>query len=291
MNTLWLNGKFMPLADGQLSVEDRSTQFGDGIYEVIAAYNGIPVLMDEHLDRWERSAAGLGIAQVHSRETRRNVIHELVRTLGSNRTMIYGHLSRGTAKRAHPFPKSATATELWYVRELAPYPEKWYTDGVSAVTHVDERWSRCWIKATCLLPNVLAKQYAVDHGAFDAILVMENGNVTESSAGNCYAVKNGVVYTHPTNGRILGGVKRGFTLELARSHGFAVREEVFSLDFLRTADEVFLTSTTINVLPVTRLDGHLVGTGRVGDVARGLGAIVEAEVRRRTEVQSAAAAV
>ena len=287
MNTLWLNGKYMPLADGQVSVEDRSLQFGDGIYEVIVAYNGMPVLMEEHLDRWDRSAAGLGIEQVHSRETRRSVIQELVRTLGTPRTMIYGQLSRGTAKRAHPFPKNASATEIWYVRELAPYPEKWYTEGVSIVTHVDERWSRCWIKATCLLPNVLAKQYAVDHGAFDSILVMENGNVTESSAGNAYAIKNGTLFTHPANGRILAGVKRGLTLDLARAHNIPVREEVFSLDFLRTADEIFVTSTTINILPVTRLDGHLVGTGRVGDLTKRLGALVDADVRRRSDVAAA----
>lgn len=274
METVWFNGQFMPLSEASIGLEDRALQFADGIYEVIAAYDGSPVLLGAHLDRWERSAAGLRIESPYTREQRQEVITELFRRLGGRRAMVYGQLSRGTAKRAHPFPRLATPNEYWYARALPELVPDHYEKGVALISHPDERWARVWIKSTCLLPNVLAKQAAIEAGAFDALLVREDGIITETSAANAYAVKGGVVYTHPTDGRILPGCKRAMVLELARAAGVPVREERYSLEFACGSEEIFITSTTLNVVPVTTLDGRAVGNGQVGPVARLLNELV-----------------
>lgn len=281
MDTLWINGEFMPLKDGKVSVEDRAHLFGDGIYEVIAAYKGVPVLMDEHLDRWEQSAAGLGLESPYNREQRRGVIMELVRRFGASRISIYGQLSRGTAKRAHQFPVKARASEFWYVQELPRYPETMHADGVAVVTHPDERWARCWIKSTSLLANCLAKQYAVEHGAVEAILYREDGTVTEGAIANFHVVKDGVVYTHPLDGRILGGVKRALMIRVGGQIGVTIKEQKYDLEFLKNADEAFLTSTTINVMPVTKCDGKPVGDGRPGPITQLLMEGVHKELAER----------
>ena len=279
----------MPLSEGRLPVEDRATQFSDAIYEVIAAYDGVPVLMEEHLDRWERSAAGLRIESPYSRETREHAIRELVRLCGAPRIMIYGQLTRGTAKRAHPFPKGTPANEFWYVRPLPPPNEQKYREGAGAVTHPDERWARCWIKTTSLLPNCLAKQYALDSGAFEAVLYTDDGTVTECTAANLYAVSEGTIHTHPATARILAGIKRELILRLAREEGFPVREEPFDLELLRKADEVFVSSTTLNALPITTLDGKPVGDGKVGPVSVRIGEKIAAFIADKVSRSGAAA--
>lgn len=261
----------MPLSEGRLPVEDRATQFSDAIYEVICAYDGVPVLMEEHLDRWERSAKGLRIEQRFDRQTRVEAIRELVRRSEGKRLAIYGQLSRGTAPRLHPFPKAAEPNEFWYARSIPMPKHEHYDYGLAAITQPDERWARCWIKTTSLLANCLAKQAAFEKGAIEAILYLEDGTVTEATAANVYAIKDGVIHTHPSNTRILTGIKRGLVLDIARKAGIEVREEAFHLDFLRAADEIFVTSTTLNAMPVTKLDEAIVGNGEVGPVSRLVG--------------------
>lgn len=278
METIWINGEYMPLSDATLPIEERSVMFADGIYEVIAAYDGVPILLEEHLDRWERSAEGIQLSAAYSRDERYEVIAELLRRLNVPRAMIYGQLSRGTGPRAHQFPKTPKPIEFWFARELPPKNEKNYRDGVAVITHPDERWKRCWIKSTCLLPNVLAKQKAQEAGAFEAVLHTDEGIVTEVAAANFWMVKDGRVYTHPADGAILAGCKRAMVAQVARDAGIEVREEKCHLDFLRKADEAFITSTTINVLPVTTLDGNPIGGGKVGPVASRLGALVDQKV-------------
>lgn len=266
MNPLWINGEFTTLEKGTVSVEERGLLFGEGIYEVIAAYDGVPVLLAEHLDRWERSASGIRLDSPYTRAHREEVIAELIRRVDAPRASIYGQLSRGPAPRAHAFPATETPTELWFAKPL-PLPDTAkYEQGVSAITHPDERWPKCWIKSTSLLPNVLAKQAAVDAGAFEAIQYREDGTVTEASIANFHMVKDGAIHTHPADGRILAGCKRAFVLAIAREIGITVHEHHYDLEFLRTADEAFLTSTTINALPVTRIDDTPVGTGAVGPI-------------------------
>ncbi|CAN5296774.1 D-amino acid aminotransferase [soil metagenome] len=278
-----MNGEYMPLSEGHVGMEDRSVLFGDAIYEVIAAYNGTPLLMDEHLDRWERSADGIRIPQRHSRERRIDVITELLRQFESPNAMVYGQLSRGYARRAHQFPLNPNPTEFWWVRELPKYIPAMYTDGVSVYTHPDERWARCWVKSTNLIANCMAKQFAHERGAFEAVLYREDGIITEGAAANFHVVKDGEVYTHPLDGRILGGCKRILLLEIARSLGITVREQKFTVPFLREVDEAFLTSTTINLLPVTKCDDIAVGNGMVGKVTDRLMDAMRSEIKRRCQ--------
>ena len=280
METVWLNGTYMPLSEGSVSLEDRALQFADGVYEVIAAYDGVPILLREHLERMERSAAGLRMPSPYTFAQRAEVIGELIARLGSGRAMVYGQLSRGAARRAHPFPATPQPNEYWYARALPPINTAMYEKGVGLISVPDERWARCWIKSTCLLANVLAKQDAVDAGAFDVMMVREDGTVTEASAANLYAVKDGVIHTHPADGRILAGCKRSMVLDVARGEGLEVREEKFHETLARSADELFLTSTTINVVPATALDGKPVGTGQVGPIARRLNELVGEQIRR-----------
>lgn len=274
-----MNGDFVAKDRAVIPVEDRAFLFADGIYEVIAAYGGAPVMMEEHLDRWDASAAGLRMPQTVSREQRTAAILEMIRRVGTERVMIYGQLTRGAAPRTHQFPADPEPCEVWFAKELKPLPEKLRQEGAEALTHPDERWARCWIKSTCLLPNVLAKQFAQERGAFDAILYMENEVVTESSAANVYAIKNGVVHTHPANGRILGGITRSMVLRICEELSIPVAEEFFNLKFLRSADEILLSSTTMNVLPISKLDGKPVGTGKPGDVYHRLIGAMEAEIQ------------
>jgi D-alanine transaminase len=288
LETLWINGEFKPLAEGTLPIEDRSLLFGEGIYEVIAAYNGVPVLLEEHLERWERSAAGLKLPQRYTTAERREVLLELTARIGSDRATLYGQLTRGHAKRAHAFPAQSTPTEFWYVRALPHYPAHFQQKGVKTYTHLDERWPRCWIKSTSLLPNCLAKQYATERGGFEAILHTEDGFITEGAVANFWVVKGGVLYTHPANGRILAGCKRAFALRIAQELGLEVREERYTMDFMFAADEAFLTSTTINVLPVTEVDDRPIGTGAVGAVTRRLSAATEEAVHRLTTATASA---
>lgn len=285
---LWIDGEFMPLGDGRVSIEDRALLFGDGIYEVIAAYDGVPILLDEHMDRWEKSAAGLRIEPRYNRDTRIGVIQELLRRFRAPRVSIYGQLTRGSGKRAHVFPGSPRPMEFWYVRDMPNYAPALYTEGAAVVTHPDERWTRCWIKSTCLLANCLAKQYAQEHGAFESVLFQEDGTVTEGAVANFHVVKNGVIRTHPANGRILSGCKREMVFSLARANGIAINEEKYDLEYLRNADEAFLTSTTINVIPVTKCDGKPIGDGKVGAVTKRLMGFVDEAIR---EVRRGAFAV
>ncbi|MCC5874760.1 MAG: aminotransferase class IV [Candidatus Sumerlaeia bacterium] len=266
METVWLNGKYMPLSEGNVSLEDRGLLFADGVYEVIAAYNGVPFILDEHLERMIRSADGIRLESPHTTDVRRQVIHDLVTRLGVSRAMIYGQLTRGSSRRSHPLPKAPTPTEYWFARELPPVVTKNYREGVHLITQPEERWARCWIKSTSLLPNVLAKQAALDVGAFDSLYVLEDGVITETSAANCYIVRDGNIFTHPANGRILGGCKRALVMELARRAGIGVHEEFIPLDQAREAEEMFITSTTLNVLPVTTLDDNPISNGRVGPI-------------------------
>ncbi|MBI1291801.1 D-amino-acid transaminase [bacterium] len=289
METVWINGEFKPLSEGHVGLEDRALLFGEGIYEVIAAYQGVPILLEEHLERWERSAAGLRLPLPYTRDQRREVLMELIARSGSDRISLYGQLSRGESRRAHQFPATPKPNEFWFARNLAKYPPELHEKGVKVYTHLDERWARRWIKSTSLLPNCIAKQYATERGGFEAILFNEENIVTEGAVANFWVVKNGVVYTHPANGRILGGCKRAMVLELARAAGIDVREETYSVDFMMQADEAFLTSTTINVLPVVKADDMAIGSGTPGALTRRLMELVDAEISSIIEAASAPA--
>ncbi|MBI4001798.1 MAG: D-amino-acid transaminase [Nitrospira defluvii] len=267
----YVNGRFGPLADAVVSVEDRGFQFGDGVYEVIRTYRGQLFSVEAHLARLERSAQALQLPLGHTRAQWTSLIHEGLRLSRFPETKIYLQITRGQAPRDHPFPIDLTPTTVLTFRELRPLETSVRSAGVQAITIDDIRWGRCDIKSVNLLANVLARQRAKEAGAFEAILVRE-GMVTEGSVSNVVVVRNGAIQTAPEGHRILSGVTRAVVLELAKKEGIPVSETFVSREEVLTAAEVFLTGTTVEVLSVVRVDGQVIGDGAPGAVSRLLSA-------------------
>ncbi|MDA8064248.1 MAG: D-amino-acid transaminase [Thermaerobacter sp.] len=268
---MYLNGEYPELTEACVSVEDRGFLFADGIYEVVRCYAGRFFELDRHLARLERSAREIRLGLPLSRDELRLVAQELLRRTGLLDCSLYLQATRGVAPRNHAFPVGVTPT-LFAMLQPAPSPDPALAErGGAAVTVPDERWGRCDIKAVGLLPNILAKQKAVEAGAQEAIFIRD-GLVTEGSASNVFAVLDGVLWTHPQDRRILGGITREVTLELAREQGVPVREEAITQNMLWQAQELFCTGTVAEFLPVVRLDGQPVGDGRPGPVCRRLAA-------------------
>lgn len=260
-----VNGRFGPLADAVVSVEDRGFQFGDGVYEVIRTYRGRPFAVDEHLARLERSAQALQLSLGPSKAQWVALIEEGLRLSGLPETKIYLQMTRGQAPRDHPFPLPLPPTTVLTFRELRPLDVSIRQAGVQAILLEDIRWGRCDIKSVNLLANVLARQQAKEAGAFEAIL-LRDGEVTEGSVSNVMVVRNGTIQTAPEGPRILSGVTRAKVLELAKQEGIPVAETVVRREDLLGASEVFLTGTTVEVLPVVRVDGRAIGPAAPGPI-------------------------
>jgi len=262
-----VNGRFGPVAEAVVSIEDRGFQFGDGVYEVIRTYRGKPFAIDEHFSRFERSAQALQLSLGHTKDQWMSWVREGLRLSRFPETKIYLQVTRGQAPRDHPFPASLAPTTVLTFRELHSLDSTIRQAGVQAITLDDIRWGRCDIKSVNLLANVLARQRAKEAGAFEAILVRD-GLVTEGSVSNVMVVRNGVIETAPEGHRILSGVTRALVLELARKEGLPVVETCVSRKDLSTASEVFLTGTTVEVLPVVHIDGHAIGAGVPGPLSQ-----------------------
>ncbi len=267
----YVNGRFGPLAEAMVSVEDRGYQFGDGIYEVIRTYRGQPFAVEAHIRRLERSAAALRLSTGRTSGQWNTLIREGLQRSQFPETKIYIQVTRGQAPRDHPFPNDIAPSTVLTFRELRPLDASISQDGVKAITINDIRWGRCDIKSINLLANVLARQQAKEAGAFEAILVRE-GAVTEGSVSNVAVVRNGAIQTAPEGSRILPGVTRALVLELAKKEGMPVIEAYINQEDLFTASEVFLTGTTVEVLPVVCVDGQVIGDGNPGTVSRLLSA-------------------
>ena len=262
-----VNGCFGPVAEAVVSIEDRGFQFGDGVYEVIRTYRGKPFALDEHLARFERSAQALHLSLGLTKDQWMALVQEGLRLSQFPETKIYLQVTRGQAPRDHVFPASTVPTTVLTFRELHPLDASIRKAGVGAVTVDDIRWGRCDIKSVNLLANVLARQRAKEAGVFEAILVRD-GLVTEGSVSNVMVVRNGVVETAPEGHRILSGVTRAMVLELARKEGLPVVETFVGREDLLAASEVFLTGTTVEVLPVVRIDGQPIGAGVPGPLSQ-----------------------
>lgn len=265
----FINGRFLPWHEATVPIEDRGFQFGDGVYEVIRTYQGRPFELDAHLNRLDRSARELSLVQPYTRAQWTDWIQRGIRDAGFAEAKVYLQLTRGVAPRDHAFPSNIAPTVVMTIRELAPFPAKTRETGVTAKTCEDLRWGRCDIKSVNLLANVLAREAAKQAGVFEAILV-KDGLVTEGSVSNVMVVQGGAVVTAPEGPRILSGVTRTVLLELARAAGIPVREQFVTVESLYTADEVFLTGTTVEVLAVVQVDGRTIGTGQPGPVSRAL---------------------
>jgi len=261
---LFLDGKYMPLSEGRVSVEDRGFQFADGIYEVIRVYGGRPFQLHPHLKRLERSAEGIGLKLPYPSSELESICYQLIEGSGLKEGIIYIQLTRGAALRSHAYQEGMLPTTVIYVRGVEPLPEEYFREGVKLVTVTDIRWRRCDIKSISLLPNILAKQEAKRKGAFEALLVSPEGIVREGSSTNCFCAAGGLLFTHPLGPNILPGVTRAVVIDIACELGIEVREEPVHIDKLLCADEVFITGTNSEVMPCVSIDDKIVGDGRVG---------------------------
>ncbi|MEN1967476.1 D-amino-acid transaminase [Lentibacillus sp. N15] len=253
--------------ENRIDIEDRGYQFGDGIYEVIGVYDGSPLMLDEHLQRLQRSAHEIQLPLQETREQLRNNLMELVKKNRLTEGIIYMQITRGIAQRWHEFPSpDVVPVTVAYTRA-----EKRETEiedhGATAVLAEDIRWLRCDIKTLNLLPNVLAKQKAVEQSAIEAIL--HRGDVvTEASSSNVFIVKNGELFTHPANNYILNGITRQKVLQLCDDLHLHVNEITYTVEDLLQADEVFVTATKLDVVPILKVDNQIIGTGTPGEVTK-----------------------
>lgn len=265
----FLNGEWMSPDQPAVPIEERGHQFGDGVYEVVRVYQGVPFLLQEHLDRLVKSAEAirLDLSELSPVEL------ELIIRTGIKKSQlqdaeVYLQLTRGIAPRLHPFPNVKPSVAMT-VKPARTIPESNRENGVAVTLLDDERWANCYIKSLNLLPNILAKQTALDNGFYEAVFV-KDGVITEGSASNFFAVKDGVLHTAPATRKILHGITRATLLQLAQELDIPVQEADFTPEFLHSADEAFITSTSMEVMPVVKVDGHTLGTGKPGPVAHRL---------------------
>ena len=270
MTTVYLNGEYMPMSEARISPMDRGFLFGDGIYEVIPSYGGRMVGFCPHIDRMKSGMAEIGISCDLSHEQWKDICDQLMEKNGSGNLGIYLHVSRGAdSKRFHAFPDNVPPTIFAYAFEIpaAPVADKSNAKRYKASTTRDLRWERCHIKSTALLGNVLHFQHGFSHGADETLLFNARDELTEASACNAYVIKNGVVATPPLDNQILPGITRLILLDVLRKDGsIKVEERVVTADEVRNADEIWVTSSSKEIAPVTEIDGVAVGDGQVGDV-------------------------
>ena len=265
----YLNGQYLPRSSATVSVEDRGFIFGDGVYEVWRVVNGRLFETAKHLARLQFGLSELRIAlpEQLSLTGVEQIAERLLRESGfaTGEATFYVQVTRGAAPRAHQFPPAGTAPTLYAtVNRLNP-PEELRARGATAITMPDIRWHRCDIKTIQLLPNVFAKQAAVERGAVDALMIRD-GAVTEGSHANIIGVLGGVVRTHPLNHLILPGITRGIVLDMARAAGVPVTEEPIKESEIPRLEELFLAGTTTDVMPIVRVNDRPVGSGAPGPI-------------------------
>lgn len=263
MSTAYFNGEFRSLDDVRISPEDRGFLFADGVYEVIRSYGGHLFAVGPHLERLAAGLTALRIAGADVAELGA-VAQELLRRNGmaDRDALIYIQVTRGAAPRTHAFPPSPTNPTV-YARVMPFVAKGDPARGIAVITVPDTRWSRCDIKSVALLPNCLANQQARDAGAQEAIFVRD-GVAIEGTATSFLGVYDGVIRTAPESNYILPGVTRRTVLDLSRNMGLQVDERPILLQELPDADELFLAGTTVEVMPIVRVDGRPVGTGQPG---------------------------
>ena len=281
--TCFLNGRWQPLADATIPVLDRGFIFGDGVYEVIPVdtVDGLraPFRAVQHFERLQRSCDGIALTNPYSIEQWLDLLDDIVERHPWPRQAVYVQVTRGVAKRDHAFPADVPPTVFINTSPWPDIPSEQIEHGVAVVTHADERWLHCDIKSVSLLGNVLMKQYAVDHGAFETVM-LRDGHLTEASSANVMVVKGAAVIAPRKSTEILPGITCDASYDLAREHGLALELRPVPEAELRSADELWLSSSGREVLPITRLDGRPVGSGEPGPVYRRMQAWFQAEKRK-----------
>lgn len=270
MNYIYINDEFVDESEGKISYSDRGYNFGDGIYEYIRIYEDKVFTSKEHYERLFRSAKEIGLnLDAYSVEGLTEVTKELAAKNNVVNGGVYIQVTRGVAPRNHPFPDASTKPVFSAFSKSYDRPYDELENGVKTITVEDIRWLRCDIKSLNLLGNVLAKEKATQNDAAEAI--MHRGEtVTEGSSSNVYAIKGGKIYTHPANNLILNGITRRVIKELADDLNIPFIEESFTLDFLNDADEVIISSTSIEVMPVVQVNDQKIGDGKVGQITKQL---------------------
>lgn len=265
----YVNGRYVPHRDARVHVEDRGYQFADGVYEVCTVRRGVPMEEKGHLDRLERSLREMRIEMPMGRAAFSLAMRETIRRNLVEDGIVYLQVTRGVAPRDHPFPtKPVRAAVVMTARNSKPAPAAWIEDGVKAIVVPDIRWGRRDIKTVGLLPNCMAKQAARERGAYEAILVDADGVVTEGSSTNVWIVtEGGALVTRPPSNEILNGVTRLEIIKLAAEEGVKFEERAFTLEELRRAREVFVTSASSFVMPVTEVDDRPVANGKPGGIS------------------------
>ncbi|TCO78412.1 D-amino acid aminotransferase [Chromatocurvus halotolerans] len=270
MTSVYLNGDFLPMSEARISPMDRGFLFGDGIYEVIPSYSGRLVGFGPHMQRMRDGLAELEIRTNMDEAAWRDIVETLVQQNGSGNLGVYLHVSRGAdSKRHHAYPTSVDATCFGFTFEIPPPPvaDKQRVTPYRVSTAEDLRWKRCHIKSTALLGNVMHYQQGHAAGAQETILYNSDGEVTEAAACNVFVVRGGVVATPPLDHQKLPGITRLMLLDILRRHSdIPVEERVVTVSELLQADEVWITSSSKEIAPVTMIDGKPVGAGEVGDV-------------------------
>ena len=267
VQVVFLNGQFLPLDEAKVPVLDRGFIFGDGIYEVVPVYSRVPFRLDEHLARLERSLAAVQIRNPYNRTEWRGIIAELVQRQEFDDQGVYFQVTRGVAKRDHAFPRDAEPTVFMMATPLVNPPREQVENGAEAVSAIDYRWLRCDIKSTSLIGNVLLRQLSAEAGAAETIL-FRDGRLTEASASNVFVVKAGVVLAPPKSSLILPGITYDVVVELAQAGGVPLElREVHEAE-VRGADELWVSSSSKEVLAIVRLDGAPIGEGRPGPAFR-----------------------
>ncbi|MEQ7154448.1 D-amino-acid transaminase [Brevundimonas aurifodinae] len=266
----YVNGVYQRHAEATIHVEDRGFQFADGVYEVWSVFDGRMADFDGHMTRLHRSLTELRIDIPMSREALTRVLKETIRRNRVRNGIVYLQVTRGTARRDHPFPAEGTPPSVVVTSRAAPFAkaQAQAAKGVAVVTHPDIRWGRCDIKTVGLLPNVLAKQAARDKGAYEAWMVDEMGLVTEGSSTNAWIVdKDGRLRTRDTQANILKGITRTAIMEMIEAEGIELDERPFSVDEAKQAREAFFTAAGAFVMPAVSIDGVKIGDGKPGPIA------------------------
>jgi D-alanine transaminase len=271
---VFLNGKFMPMEEARVPVLDRGFIFGDGVYELVPVYSRVPFRMDEHLARLERSLAAVRIRNPYSRSEWRDIVLQLVARQGFDDQGVYFQVTRGVAKRDHGFPADSAPTVFMMSNPLVNPPREQVERGAAAITATDNRWLNCDIKSISLIGNCLLRQLSVDAGAVETIL-FRDGKLTEAAACNVFVVRGGVIQAPAKSNLILPGITYDVVVEIAQAAGVPLEFRDLTRAEVAAADEIWVTSSSKEILAIVTLDGKPVGAGKPGAVFRRMYALYQ----------------
>ncbi len=261
MSTVFLNDKYLDKDQAKVSVLDRGFIFADGVYEVFPVYNGFIFRCDEHLKRLQNSLDAIHIDNPYKNNEWKDILSNVVKRNDNGDQSLYLQVTRGVAERDHVFSENMTPTVFAMSR---PLTKKTNHEGVAIITTEDIRWKFCDIKSIALLPGVLLKYDAHKKGAKEAVLINKNGLLTEGAASNVFIVKDNKIKTPKKDHQLLPGITRDLVVELASKNSLPIHEMDITENELKSADEIWLTSSTQEIIPVIKINDQSVGDGKVG---------------------------